>query len=410
VTDPFAALRAPDVPLDPDPVFAARLRARLERALALPRGVAPMTTTTTPVATSTLTPYLAVADARAAIDWYRDVFGAVPIGDPIFMPDGRIGHAELAIGGARLYLSDAHPELGVVPPQPDAGTSVTLHLELADVDETTERARTGRAVVEREPSDNPYGRIATVRDPFGHRWMLNGPVRTDRGRAIGDVGYFALWVDDVDRAAEFFTAVLGWDFTSEAPTRRRATNAPYRTEVVALAEMRDAFWPRRDTPTAFCARQVEDLDAAAQRVRDAGGRTQPRGHGIIDCVDDQGLPFAIFDDTEDYSNDAIAYLTVEEPSVEAAVAFHELVFDWAFRPGSIPEGRQVDGPTPMMGFAGGASEPAIVPMFAVDDITAAVDRVRAAGGTATDPERYPYGVTSQCTDDQGLRFYLGELG
>ena len=48
-------------------------------------------------------------------------------------------------------------------------------------------------------------------------------------------------------------------------------------------------------------------------------------------------------------------------------------------------------------------------MFAVDDIAAAVERVRAAGGTATDPERQPYGTTSDCTDDQGLRFYLGEL-
>lgn len=106
----------------------------------------------------------------------------------------------------------------------------------------------------------------------------------------------------------------------------------------------------------------------------------------------------------------LAYLTVEVPSIDAAAAFYERVFDWTFRPGSIPEGRQVDGPTPRTGFAGGAIEPAVVPMFAVDDIAGAVERVRGAGGTATDPERQPYGVTSSCTDDQGLRFHLGELG
>lgn len=405
MTDPLDVLRTPVPPADPDPAFVTRLRARLERALALPRGVVPMTSTDA----RSLTPYLAVADARAAIDWYVAVLGARRVGEPIVMPDGRVGHAELDLAGARLYLSDEHPEIGVVAPDPAAGVAVTLHLDVTDTDAVTERARAASAVVEREPDDNPYGRIATVRDPFGHRWMFNGPAGGARPRATGDVGYFALWVDDVDRAAEFFAAVLGWEFVAEGPTRRRATNAPYRTEVTALAEMRSAAWPDRTTPTAFCARQVEDLAAAADRIRAAGGRTQPRRRGILDCVDDQGVPFSIFDDRERYPSGDLAYLTVEVPSIDAATRFYEAVFDWRFRPGSYANGRQVDGPTPMTGFAGGASEPAIVPMFAVADIAAAVERVRAAGGTARDPQRYPYGRTSDCTDDQGLRFYLGEL-
>lgn len=45
----------------------------------------------------------------------------------------------------------------------------------------------------------------------------------------------------------------------------------------------------------------------------------------------------------------------------------------------------------------------------VDDITAAVARVRAAGGTAADPERQPYGISAHCTGDQGTPFYLGQL-
>jgi predicted enzyme related to lactoylglutathione lyase len=48
-------------------------------------------------------------------------------------------------------------------------------------------------------------------------------------------------------------------------------------------------------------------------------------------------------------------------------------------------------------------------MWSVADIEDAVAAVRAAGGTATDPERQPYGSTSDCTDDEGLRFYLGQL-
>ncbi len=405
MTDPFAALRATDAPLDPDPDFAARLRARLERALALPRGVAPMTDIPT---RSTLTPYLAVHDARAAIDWYTRVLGATPVGDPIVMPDGRIGHAELDLGGAHLYLSDAHPEIGVVAPDPDAGASITLHLELSDVDAATERARAEAGVIEREPSDNPYGRIAAVRDPFGHRWMLNGPVSASR-RITGDVGYFALWVEDVARAATFYASVLGWTYVDSNGPRREIAGAPYRTELTSLAEMRAQAWPARTSPTAFCAFEVADLDAAAERIRAAGGTARPGHHDVLDCTDDQGLPFSVYVWEALPANDELAYLTVEEPSIEAAVAFHEAVFGWTFRPGSVPEGRQVEGPTPMTGFRGGAAEPVVVPMFAVDDIAAAVERVRAAGGRATDPERQPYGTTSDCTDDQGLRFYLGEL-
>jgi uncharacterized glyoxalase superfamily protein PhnB len=37
------------------------------------------------------------------------------------------------------------------------------------------RAVEAGARMDREPTDNPYGRIAVLTDPFGHRWMLNTP-------------------------------------------------------------------------------------------------------------------------------------------------------------------------------------------------------------------------------------------
>ncbi len=63
----------------------------------------------------------------------------------------------------------------------------------------------------------------------------------------------------------------------------------------------------------------------------------------------------------------------------------------------------------MSGIGGGADQPLTKPMWLVDDIRSAVERVRAAGGTATEPEQQPYGVTSECVDDQGSEFYLGQL-
>ena len=123
---------------------------------------------------SELTPYLAVADARAAIDWYRNVFDARVTVDPIEMPDGRIGHAEFDIDGAHLMMADAHPELQCPAPEIGAGSPVTLHLTVNDVDDVTERAQSAGALVDRAPADNPgVGRVAVIRDPFGHRWFLN---------------------------------------------------------------------------------------------------------------------------------------------------------------------------------------------------------------------------------------------
>ncbi len=122
-----------------------------------------------------LTPYLAVSDARAALKWYVEHLGARVTYDPIEMPDGRIGHSELEVQGARWMMSDEHPEIQVEAPAPGRGASVTLHLEVDDVDGAVERAVAGGALLDRGPEEGPVGRLAVIRDPFGHRWMLNQP-------------------------------------------------------------------------------------------------------------------------------------------------------------------------------------------------------------------------------------------
>ena len=71
--------------------------------------------------TSELTPYLAVRDARAAIDWYAAALGAEVTFEPVVMPDGTVGHVELAVGGAGWMMSEEYPEMGVESPAPDRG-------------------------------------------------------------------------------------------------------------------------------------------------------------------------------------------------------------------------------------------------------------------------------------------------
>lgn len=121
----------------------------------------------------TLTPYLVTKDAKAAIAFYGEAFGATEAFRMTDPGDGRIGHAELTIGDALMTLADEYPDFGALSPDTIGGTAVTLHLRLDDVDTTVSRAAAGGATILRAPADQSFGeRTATHIDPFGHRWML----------------------------------------------------------------------------------------------------------------------------------------------------------------------------------------------------------------------------------------------
>ena len=95
------------------------------------------------------------------------------------MDDGRIGHAELAIGGGVLYLADEYPEIGLKAPGPQA-TSVSLMLHVPDTDATLERARERGAQVQQEPYEN-YG-VAQRHDRRPVRASLDAQRAGDRRR------------------------------------------------------------------------------------------------------------------------------------------------------------------------------------------------------------------------------------
>ena len=425
--DPLTVLHGDDLPVQPDPAFAARLRARLESALSLPNRTGEVDMSGTDTALAELKestgetaapsapprpaalPYLAVADARAAIAWYADAFGASLFGDMYEMEDGRIGHAELQIGDGVLYLADEYPELGLKAPAPQA-VSVSLMLHVADTDTTLARARDRGAVVQSEPYENYGGRNATIIDPFGHRWMLSGPVT---GAPIqiqhGDVGYISVWTPDADRAAAFYGHVLGWNYD---PQTHQVTNT---TERIGLYSV-------DGPPTLFCCYAVTDIDGARQAIVDGGGTVddlEQFDFGTLSgATDPQGASFGVFQPNPGQPRPKLngsgpgelSYITYQVPDSSAFKAFYSRVLFWTFEPGRIDDGWQVQQTHPMAGVAGGSTQHVTVPMWTVEDIDAAVARVREAGGTVIDePSQQAYGRSALCTDDQGSRFYLGEF-
>jgi len=119
-----------------------------------------------------LFPYLRVKGAAAAIEFYRRAFEAKER-FRLTEPDGRIGHAELELGDFVVMLSEEYPEHDLRGPRSIGGTSVTLHLHVDDADAWIRRAVAAGAEVVRPASDAFYGeRSGTVRDPFGHEWLI----------------------------------------------------------------------------------------------------------------------------------------------------------------------------------------------------------------------------------------------
>ena len=102
----------------------------------------------------------------------------------------------------------------------------------------------------------------------------------------------------------------------------------------------------------------------------------------------------------------VVYFWIPAPDSGRARTFYGGLFGWQFEPGNVPDGWQIVGPTPHGGIHGGdeASSPQVC--FGVDDITAAVERVRQLGGEADEPVESAAGWYASCRDDQGSVFYL----
>jgi PhnB protein len=120
-----------------------------------------------------ITPYLVVDNALAAIDFYKRAFKAKEIyRHP--SPDGKkIVNAELRIGDSVVLLSDEFPHGVCLSPKSIGGTSVTLHIYSEDVDKIFNQAVEAGATVVMPVMDMFWGdRYGQVKDPFGHNWSI----------------------------------------------------------------------------------------------------------------------------------------------------------------------------------------------------------------------------------------------
>ena len=119
-----------------------------------------------------VTPYLVMKNAAAAIEFYKKAFGAVEL-FRMPAPGGKVGHAEIKIGDSPVMLADEYPDLGFKGPESLGGTPVILMIYVNDVDKIYPQAIAAGGKELRPLQTQFYGdRSGTLSDPFGHMWTI----------------------------------------------------------------------------------------------------------------------------------------------------------------------------------------------------------------------------------------------
>lgn len=242
---------------------------------------------------------------------------------------------------------------------------------------------------------------------------LEGTGDAPRPAKQGDVAYLSLWVPDAHKASVFYANVLGWRFGAGGPAESRQ---------IEDIRPHHGIFAVDAPPTLFISYIVPDLDAALARVVEAGGEAEaatvePYGLTAM-CKDNQGMSFALYTPPggewpsrwafNGERHGDVSYVTMHVISSALAREFYGQVLGWSFEPGRVEDGWGPVDVSVMMGMAGGQPAMTSSAMYRVDDIYQAVERVRAGGGTATDVDEQPYGFSSECRDDQGTLFWLGQ--
>jgi len=133
-----------------------------------------MTPTPAPIE-QRIVPYLAYADAPAAIEFLCRAFGfeeryRMP------MPDGRIGHAEIAYRGHVVMLASAYEEMGFNSPRALSAVHSQIHLLVDELDAHYQGAKAAGATITAAPKAQHGQRLYRAMDLEGHRWMFSEPL------------------------------------------------------------------------------------------------------------------------------------------------------------------------------------------------------------------------------------------
>ena len=245
---------------------------------------------------------LMTTDPEGATRFYGDVVGWT-IGDQ--MPgeiDYRMLCAPDGYAGGMLTLSEAMREGGARP-------MWLGYLGVDDVDKAVEKAVAAGATVQMPASDIPdVGRIAMIADPQGVPiYLMRGASDGEsnayqRHGGLGHVAWNELLTGDRQAALDFYGEQFGYvreGGMDMGPDMGEYSFLGHGGQVIGAAMKAPAGAP---SIWQFYVR-VQDVDAAAEKVRAGGGQVLfgpmdvPGGERVLTGVDPQGASFGLVSGT-----------------------------------------------------------------------------------------------------------------
>lgn len=240
---------------------------------------------------------LMTTDIDAAVDFYKAVVGWQP--------------EDFAGGDFRYVLMKPGEQAvaGIMTIPEEAARDGTPpmwmgYIYASDVDATVESVRRAGGAVYREPSDIPdVGRFAVVADPQGAAFMLLAPQGPEGEPPApgtpGHVGWHELYTTDWERAFDFYSSQFGWTKDQAMDMGEMGTYQLFAVNGQQIGGMMNKP-PQIPVPLWMFYFNVPDIDAAAARVTESGGKVLmgpmevPGGGRIIQAMDPQGAAFALF--------------------------------------------------------------------------------------------------------------------
>ena len=126
---------------------------------------------------TSITPYIVMDNATAAVEFYKKSLGAEVI-MTFPSPDGKIMHAEIEVGNARIMIGNTNPKCDGKSAKSLGGSPVSFYVYVEDVQAAFDKA-TNEGMAEKQPlTDMPWGdRMGTLTDSFGIDWTVAEHVR-----------------------------------------------------------------------------------------------------------------------------------------------------------------------------------------------------------------------------------------
>jgi predicted enzyme related to lactoylglutathione lyase len=202
--------------------------------------------------------------------------------------------ATAAVGGLMELPEDAR-KMGATP-------RWMGYVSVTDVNVAADRLKRLGGAVYVAPTDSNIGRISIVADPQTATLALVEGLKPDKQQSSapgkpGHVGWHELLAADRDKAIAFYGELFGWQKEDAEISRTKA----YQLFSAGGQTIGGMFTkpPTDPVPYWYFYFNVSDIDAAAERVKTAGGRIfegpleVPGDNWIVRCADPQGAAFAL---------------------------------------------------------------------------------------------------------------------